>query len=101
MAEDRCSGLPPPLRSLVLVPPGARKEELLPASPWGQGMVAAARIQERSKLRGERLGSYCHSFLPGSVLFRAHSFSDSRRYIVQSGGILPRMMPVVAEERGE
>lgn len=87
--------------SLVLVPPGAGKEELPPAFPWEQGMVAAARTQERPKPRGERMGSYCCSFPPGNALFRAHLFSDSRRYIVRSGGILPCMMPVMAEERGE
>lgn len=48
--------------SLVLVPPGAGKEELPPAFPWEQGMVAAARTQERPKPRGERMGSYCCSF---------------------------------------
>ena len=47
------------------------------------------------------MGSYCCSFPPGNALFRAHLFSDSRRYIVRSGGILSCMMPVMAEERGE
>ena len=47
------------------------------------------------------MGSYCRSFLPGNALFRAHLFSSSRICIVWSGGILPCVMPVVAEKRGE
>ena len=74
--------------------------------PLGTGCGSSSKnkrenLQERDLDSEGKVGSYCHPFLPGNVFFRAHLFSDSRKYFVQSRRVFATgMVPVVAEVRG-